>query len=242
MLARSLVALPLLLSAGCTSHEGEPKPQPKPEGQVDPEPEPEPEPEPPKVVATARIASVQMIEDCPQHDPPPPAQPASLVPSAQAPMGGQLLEDSSVAAGARARPMDGAAGDSALGWGPSMCTQSSMQIVFSGQGEEPGRVRIQRIRMLKPEGSVPLATLDARLPSLWNSGAYTPWDEVVPAGAEVQASYRLSVPEWSLLEKALGGSSYGPMFVLEVELEIDGQRQTIRSPEFPREMPHVVVT
>ena len=30
MLARSLVALSLLLSAGCTSHEGEPKPQPKP--------------------------------------------------------------------------------------------------------------------------------------------------------------------------------------------------------------------
>ena len=37
-------------------------------------------------------------------------------------------------------------------------------------------------------------------------------------------------------------NTYGGPFVLELDVSIDGHRQTIRSPEFTREPPHIMVT
>lgn len=118
-----------------------------------------------------------------------------------------------------------------------------MQIAFVDQGDDPARVIIERVRLLDPGTSKELSRVDVRHPASWQDGTYVQWDEIVPAKSSVKASYRISVPDWGKveLEKA-GASSYGQMFVIEVELTVDGERQTVRSAEFARERPHVVVT
>ena len=85
----------------------------------------------------------------------------------------------------------------------------------------------------------------ARKPSKWNdTGMYDAWDERVPVGSEIKVSYRLGEPDWSKVQQKLGDGVdvYGQRYVLEVDLKMGGTTLTVRSPEFAREYPHVVVT
>jgi hypothetical protein len=266
MISRSLVLCALATTLGCTAHEGDaptkpnaPKtaqPESKPEPEPEPDPEPEPEPEPQRVLAKASIASVVMIEDCPDRAPLPPAPttlnrgmpmppPSAVVPKDEAAQKAPADEAPSaeLAPGAAAKMAPGAAlGDSPHGWSPP-CSQSTMQISFTGQGDTPGRVVIERVRLLEPGTFEELGRLSVRHPAAWTESGYFAWDEILPAGGSVKASYSLGLPNWSDVErKKAGASSYGHMFVLEVEVSIDGVSQTVRSQEFPREEAHVVVT
>ena len=231
----------VLLGTACTSHEGgeeqQPKtvePEPKPE--PDPKPEPEPEPEPAPVVATAAVSAVYLMDDCPRLDPKPPAAKKSLKPSSES-------MPAPPAEGARAEPklMDEEMGDVPKGesWEPS-CSQSTMQVAFSGQGDEPGKVKIDSVRLITPQGKE-LAKINARAPTLWGGNNYVAWDATIPANTDIKTSYRLSVPDWSAVS-AKGVSPEGSVLVLEVTVDINGQKQTVRSPEFTREMPHDIVT
>lgn len=230
----ALVLAPALVA--CTSHEGKPN-----EATKDPQLDPKPEPEPAVPTAKAVIASVQMIEDCPEEQGnwrPPPAQdtPAAAAPPADEDVPQQA--PSVVAPGAAAEPM----GDSARGW-RQPCTQSTIQVVFSGQGDLTSKVEIQAVKLLDPKSGKEVARLQVREPAAWREGAYQSWDQTIGPKQEVKASYELSVPQWSDVEKVIGtGSSFGYMFALELDVKVGDQVQTVRSPEFPREEPHVVVT
>ena len=242
MLTRLLISLSLVLAAGCTSIE---KPKEKETSQKKGDDGPPPEPEK-KVVSKASIASVQMIEDCPQSDPAPPPPPAADEPPP--PASPPAAEPEKPAAGAMARPMRRAvpAGDIQHGDSfapmPTICTQSTMQLNFSKDGVETDKVTIEDVRVLLPDSSDRVGTVQARKPTRWTGSKYEPWDETIPAGTEVKAAYRISVPDWGPIDKKVGGNSFGKMFIIEVDLTIGGQTQTIRSPQFPRERPHVVVT
>jgi hypothetical protein len=258
MSPRLIVAFGVLFAGACTSHEPPPEPKPVARDEPKPQPEPEPEPEPPaKIVAKATIASVQMIEDCPDpveersrglfgwlggadESVVKPDEPAASKEAAMQPPADEAPPSMGSAARAAVAPGESEDGS----WSPpDMCTQSTMQIAFTGQGEEPGRVVIDRIDVIDPRSGKSLGRIDARRPQAWAAdGTYRAWDEIIGAGTDTKASYSLSVPDWSAVERTLGRSSYGHMFVLEVELSIDGERQTVRSPEFPREEPHVIVT
>jgi hypothetical protein len=168
-----------------------------------------------KSAAKVSISSVQMISDCPDEDPASPAA-AAMEPGD--------AERSAESAGDFEQP----------------CTQSTMQLSLTSDAR--ATVAIQAVRLLSPEG-VQLATLRARTPKAWVVGGYHPWDERLAPGAEVKASYKLSVPDWDAVDGKLGsGSSVGKMFVLEVDVTIDGRPQTVRSSAFPREEDHVIVT
>jgi hypothetical protein len=121
------------------------------------------------------------------------------------------------------------------------CTQSTMQLSFIGQGPSPAKVEIQAVRILSPTGKI-LATIKARGATWWTQSSYQPWDEQLAPDSDLKASYKLSVPDWSELDKKVGGNSYGKMFVLEVDVLVGGQKQTAHSSQFPREEPHVIVT
>jgi hypothetical protein len=247
MTVRLLVALGVILHCACASHERPTKAAPiaktsteleTPEKPTPEEPTPE-EPTPEvKRVARASIASVQMIEDCPDApaNEAPASAPQAAPPAAPAP-GAAMRPQRKRAPGAVAE-------DAEYGWSPPhMCTQSSMQIAFTEQGDLPARVVIERITLVDPKKDASLDSVEARRPRAWtDDGSYEVWDEVIAPGTDVRASYSLSVPDWSKVERAIGSASYGHMFVLEVELTIDGEHQTVRSPEFPREQPHVIVT
>lgn len=241
----------------CTSAEGPATPPPKDTGRTEsgkpeaPKPEPDaPEPEP---LAKAAIASVQLIEDCPgQADgwrPPPSA--ADSGKQAAAPAAAERAADVPPPAPGAAMPLDsksvvsgGAAlGDSGPGVWHQPCTQSTMQIVFSGQGDRTAKVELETLRLLDPKTGKTVATLEAREPAAWADGAYQSWNETIGPRQEVKASYELTVPNWADVESKLGGgSSYGLMFVLEVDVSVGDALQTVRSAQFPREAPHVIVT
>ncbi|MCX4245638.1 hypothetical protein [Paraliomyxa miuraensis] len=246
----------LLLSAAlvaCTSHEGKSSdtakepPGPKVDPKVDPKADPKVDPKPEPTVPTARavIASVQMIEDCPDEQdnwrpPPPPSTPAVPEPPADEEVPQSAERAMPVAPGAMA---PGALADVEPGgeW-KQPCTQSTMQVVFSGQGDVTSKVQIQAVKLVDPKSGKEVARVSAREPASWRDGAYQAWDETLAPHQEVKASYELSVPDWSEVEKAMGAGSYGHMFHLELEVKVGDEVQSVRSPQFPREEPHVIVT
>lgn len=250
----ALLSTLCLGSGACTSHEGPVTPPPK-EGTKTEPPTPDPTPEPPvEPFARAAIASVQLIEDCPNQNDgwrPPPvvqdaAKPAAAAPAAAAP----AADEEMAMPGPPMPPAEGAAaarsaGSAIGGGGPWVqpCTQSTMQVVFSGQGSRTATVDIERVQLLDPKTGKSVATLEAREPASWADGAYQSWNETIGPRQEVKASYELTVPDWYKVEQQLGiPSSDGVMFMLELEVKVGDERQTVRSSEFPREQPHVVVT
>ena len=235
------------LTGACTSTEPTATPPTKETGKPERPEQPDPEQPPAEPIARAAIASVQMIEDCPsQNDgwrPPPVASgPAAAIPPAMpAPAADEPVPGAPMPLSAeRAAPGAAIAG----GGGPWVqpCTQSTMQVVFSGQGDRTSKVEIEKLRLLDPKSGKSVATIDAREPAAWADGAYQSWNETIAPRQEVKASYELSVPDWTEVERQIGTSSSGFMFVLELDVKVDGELQTVRSSQFPREMPHVIVT
>ncbi len=217
-------------------------------------PEPPVVPEPPaEPMAKAAISSVQMIQDCPDNkdpwrpkpdkpfpaqapaqDPTPAAKPSSPMPmSPPKEAQGDSLQDMDIAPGAAARGFTGEL--------EQPCTQSTLQLAFADQGKIEGKVEVNAVRMLDPSGKE-VATIEAREPAAWAGSSYEAWNETLKPGQSVNTSYKLSVPDWSKVEKAIGKSSYGFMFILEVDVSVGGELQTVRSAQFPREEPHVIVT
>lgn len=195
----------------------------------------EPKPEPEQPAAKIAVSSVQVIQDCP--DPPEPIEPGAAEPSATAP----VMDEEA----APSQPRRISAGASIDGSGPSSftqpCTQSTMQLALESARDDAVAVEIKQVRLLSKGKQV--GELEPRKPSAWSDdGSYQPWDQTLAPDAPVKASYKLSLPDWSAVEKAIGESSFGHMFTLEVDVEVDGRVETVASPEFPREEPHVIVT
>ena len=194
-------------------------------------------PPPPTPMARASISSVQMIEDCPDQPvtnrlPPP----AGAAPAAPAP--GVAMPSSKMR---RAPGALGPGGDSTGFRQP--CTQSTMQLAFTGQGPSEARVVIEQVRLVDPSSGKTVGRAEARKPAAWIDSSYHAWDEMIPEGKDIKSSYELSDPDWSAVEAAIGGSSsYDHMFVLEVVVKVGDEQQTVHSAPFPRERPHVIVT
>ncbi|HWB78190.1 MAG TPA: hypothetical protein VG755_24665 [Nannocystaceae bacterium] len=216
--------LPLLLSlmlfgAACASHDGR-----------------EPDTETPvtqRVELRASIASVQLAQNCPD----PAAAPASA---------DQAKPAAAMPPSESAVPSQGAAarmkGDS--NWSPP-CTQSTVQLTIAHDGNETLPFEVKAMRLTQAGQGGVLASVPYRGPQRWvDSGSrYETWDEKLAAKAELKVSYKLGEPDWSLVSKAIGSDdTYGKRYVLEVDVSFAGRTITLRSPEFEREYPHVVVT
>lgn len=215
----------LLASVGCASHE-DAKPQTTSTKPDEPKPEPEPKPSSADQVEVS-VASVQLLQDCPDPEPaaakPSPAQAKRRAPS-----------DEEIAAG-----------DAPEGFAPRMdCTQSTLQLAFTSKAQQAVPIEINEIRIRLASGGETLSTIEARAPTVWTDSKYEPWDESVSAGASVKASYKIGTPDWGAVEKALGKSSFGPTYVLEIDVAVDGveRTRTIESAKVPREEPAQVVT
>ena len=175
-------------------------------------------------MAVASIASVQMAKDCPD----PKTSPSAELKSMDEPEPVMKGASSSKPVGSTSARL--AKGASPFG---QPCAQSTVQIAFTGKGTASAAVKIGAVRLKSAEGKE-LATLAARQPSLWKETGYESWDGVLGADSDHKASYKLSVPEWSELERTLGRGSYGQMFLLEIEIDIGGVVSTITSPQFER--------
>jgi hypothetical protein len=181
-------------------------------------------------VAEVAIASVTMLEDCPE-----PAKVEAA--TVEAATEGERRPEPKRAEGATA---DVAEGDSAYGY-VEPCGQSTMQIAVTGQGDVSSTLKVVEVRLLGPDEAI-LGIIAARSPTIWKNNGYGPWDQVVQPKTDVKASYKLSLDNWGKIEKTLGQSSYGPMFLIEADIDIGGVRKTIRSSQAAREPMEMIET
>lgn len=229
-----LFAASLGLGVGCASSESEPtKPAP-----VAPETPPIDEPKGPN--ASVAIASVQMLEDCPSQDasdlPALPSQPASA-PTNRGEVANDLQEPVSPGSSADA-PLQNRGGPSGV-----PCSQSTMQLAFTSTGDTPATIKIVAARLLRADTSASVGAIAVRKPKNWAAdGSYRAWDETIPVGGSIKASYKLGMPDWNKVEKDIRRPSFGYMFILAVDIEIDGKTETVKSPQFPRQEIFKVVT
>lgn len=178
-----------------------------------------------RVELRASIASVQLAQNCPD-----PAAALEETPAAAMP----------IQQGAAARMK----GDSQGNWSPP-CTQSTVHLTIAHDGKETLPFEVKAMRLTQAGQGGVLASVPYRGPQRWVEGSsrYETWDEKLAASTELKVSYKLGEPDWSLVSKAIGSDdTYGKRYVLEVDVSFAGRTITLRSPEFEREYPHVVVT
>jgi hypothetical protein len=174
-------------------------------------------------VAEVSIASVSLYEDCPEADPK------------------AAADDNRTRIDSEAGGMaPGGAADLQQGYGMP-CSQSSMQIAITGQGEASSTFRITALRLLGPKGET-LSEMQPRMPMIWKADGYAAWDQTILPKTDIKASYKLSSPDWGQVQEKLGSGSYGPLFRLEAELKIDDVSKTIRSSETTRQRIEMIDT
>jgi hypothetical protein len=108
----------------------------------------------------------------------------------------------------------------------SLCRQSSMQLSFGSSATTAARVEIRAVRLLEPKTLKLLQTLTSREPRQWSAEKYIAWDELVPAGGGLKASYKLSAPGY---HSASDARYTLQNFVVEVDVAIDGEVRTLQA-------------
>lgn len=87
-----------------------------------------------------------------------------------------------------------------------------------------------------------LGKIPSRLATKWQDNRYVSWDQILPSEGKLRAAYKITPPNWGVVEKRLGRGSYQEMFTLEVDILIDGATTTIRSRPIPRQQPMAIPT
>lgn len=223
MPARRFAAVLLLLSA-CASWDAASPDHAEPPGET-PTPSSHHAPplrptDPPPDAAPAdrvAIASVQLLADCP--DPAEEDLPAG--------MARESMSQQSRSPNWRAQ-----------------CEQSTVQLAV--RSDRAGTFKIDAIRVLDGDRPRLAGTSTLRQPTSWQeaAGVYQAWDGRVAAETDMKISYKLGeldLTEASKLVDPAFNTYLGP-FVLELDVSIDGRRQTIRSMPFAREPIAVIQT
>lgn len=114
-----------------------------------------------------------------------------------------------------------------------ICLQTSMQLAFNSHQGTPAKVEIRGVRVLDINTHQVLDTLLHRDATRWDVDQYVRWDELVPGGATLQTSYKLSTPSYGGAAKVWGTQE---KYLIEVDVAIDGNVQTlsieaVREPE-----------
>lgn len=124
------------------------------------------------------------------------------------------------------------------------CSQSTVQLAV--RSDRAGRFRVEAVRVLDGVRGEVAGSSTLRAPTQWrvDGGAYTPWDQQVAAGKDLQISYKLGDLELSQAGRLAGPQFdvYSGPFVLELDVAIDGRRRTIRSSAFGRQRDDMVET
>jgi hypothetical protein len=114
----------------------------------------------------------------------------------------------------RASKAKSAKADSARG--ARRCEQTSMQLAITAS--DASRIRVKSVELFDEDGSS-LGKLTASKPTRWSegNGRYEIWDELVPAGSPIHASYVLGQPDWSRI-----GNRWNRTYTLKTVVTIGG--------------------
>jgi hypothetical protein len=127
--------------------------------------------------------------------------------------------------------------------GPAMaerCTQSTVQLSVTNNTDGEANIRVTTMRLVDTQSGQVIGRVAGRQPERWHDDGYQPWNERVAPRSTEKVAYKLGEPE-SSPGRPSPYAEAGP-YVLEVELAIDGRKQTLRSHEFRRETLGMVIT
>jgi hypothetical protein len=110
--------------------------------------------------------------------------------------------------------------DDAAGARARRCEQTSMQLAITA--DAGARIKIKSVELFDDAGAS-LGKLTASKPTRWSvdSAIYESWDEVVPAGAQINVSYVLQRPAWEAI-----GNRWNRTFTLRTVVTIGGVDRT----------------
>lgn len=104
--------------------------------------------------------------------------------------------------------------------GARRCEQTSMQLAITAA--DASRIRVKSVELFDEDGRS-LGKLTASNPTRWSegNGRYESWDELVPAGSPIHASYVLGQPDWSRI-----GNRWNRTYTLKTVVTIGGVDRT----------------
>jgi len=121
-----------------------------------------------------------------------------------------------------------------MNMGDRACEQTAMQLSLTATGGGPTQIRIAKVELLGADGK-PLGVLESRMPTVWNEGnGYVAWDQTIAGGQRVQASYKLSAPDWGAIPDGRWNAS--TTFHVRVTLVLGTQERTIEKQAIVRAM------
>ena len=120
------------------------------------------------------------------------------------------------------------------------CADSNVQIAFNAEaGSNKTSIEVVKATVVDASSGELVDTLTSSDPQLWNGNGYAAWDQNVPAGGDLKASYTLSSPDWSKIDgkqtgRSMGGS-YAKSFTLHLTLRIGGVEIILESSNLHRQ-------
>jgi hypothetical protein len=120
---------------------------------------------------------------------------------------------------------------------PSFCQQSQMQLLLEAgdDGTEAVTIEVMEVRLIDAATGRVLQNLTPREPQKWVSDFYQPWDGLIAPSEELQASFKLSAPDWATIGGGEPWGTYGMRFKIQVRLRVDGVDRMIESAEISRD-------
>jgi hypothetical protein len=112
------------------------------------------------------------------------------------------------------------------------CEPSAMVLSLKSTGNAT-KIAIKRVEVLGADGKA-IGELTPSNPTLWTESAYVPWDEALAAKQTAQATYTLTVFDWSKVE---GGRYSGTPLTVRVTLEVGSTERTVTKQTEIRTMP-----
>lgn len=117
-------------------------------------------------------------------------------------------------------------------------SSANVQIAFIAEAATTGAaVEVVSVELLDAATGSVVDTLTASAPQVWNGSSYSAWNQRVTPGGDLKASYQLTAPDWSTLDKggSAGRTSYSKAYKLRITLRIDGIDVLMQSGELNRE-------
>lgn len=115
-----------------------------------------------------------------------------------------------------------------------ICRASSVQLDIVSKQHQNASFTVREVRLYDPNTHQLVDTLYPSAPTKWDGSQYSAWDELVPALSNLKAKYTLTAPDYS---KAGANTRFAfpQAYDTQVDVEIDGQLQTLTGPTAHRE-------
>lgn len=113
---------------------------------------------------------------------------------------------------------------------------ANVQLAFDASAvTSAATVSVRKVVLYEVQNETRSETLTASSPTVWNGGGYESWNESVPPGGDLRASYQLTPPTYGAGDQRGTMDAYSTRYKLRITLDVGGITVTVESRELQRE-------